>query len=648
MRATPLEAATPGVEIHAQIIESLVSGTLLSRPDWAAGAEFFAALLLFAIVMALGAAIPPMATALIVAATCAALFLASFVIFDRHGLLIDALYPSAAIIGGYVVGGVTLFQFERAAKRHVHRAFGKFLSPVVVERLAENPDRLVLGGETRELTVLFSDLRNFSALSEGLSARELTQFMNDYLTPMTDSILDRDGTVDKYIGDAIMAFWNAPLDVPAHAAKAVAAALAMRAALADFNAARGAKAALAGEAWQPVDHGNWRQRRPLQRWKHGVDAALRLFGARRRGEPRLAARGRQQAVRCRHRRLGERARRGAGRRVAGAGRDRRDRQKRPHGDLHHRRRRRTGANRRVWRLARRARRHARTLPNPAIWRGRRDRDPAFGASCSVLARPLYATGKSIRRVGRRAAPGRLDSGVDFGRKVRRATRMIDEIVKKCWSQLAADHAPGAFEALDAGYGAREGGYHDWSHIAHLLRALDAFRGLAARPALVATAAFWHDAVYVTREPDGRRRRDVENVRASAELFRRHALFNARDADAVHEMIMATANHMRAEASQARYAGFGGDLELFLDLDLSPLAVPWKKFVANLNKIRHEAALPSDLEFYASQLELLEGFLKPDARLFRRDEARSRWLGPARANIERCVRELRAKLDAARG
>ncbi len=224
--------------------------------------------------------------------------------------------------------------------------------------------------------------------------------------------------------------------------------------------------------------------------------------------------------------------------------------------------------------------------------------------------------------------------------------MIDEVVRKYWSRLAADHAQGAWEALDAGYGARDGGYHDWSHIAHLLRALDAFRGLAAKPALVATAAFWHDAVYVTREPDGRRRRDVENVRASAELFRRHALMDARDADAVHEMIMATANHMRAAPSQERYEGFGGDLELFLDLDLSPLAVSWKRFATNLDKIRHEAALPSDLEFYASQLELLEGFLKPEARLFRRDETRSRWLGPARANIERCVGELRAKLSAA--
>jgi adenylate cyclase len=252
VRATPLEPATPGVEIHAQIIESLVSGHLLARPDWAAGSEFVVAFLLFALVMILGIAVPPLATALVCMVTIAALFIGSFFLFDRYGLLLDPLYPSATIVCGYAVGGITLWQFERAAKRHVHRAFGKFLSPLVVERLAENPERLVLGGETRELTVLFSDLRNFSALSEGMSAHELTQFMNDYLTPMTDAILDREGTVDKYIGDAIMAFWNAPLDIAAHPYKAVSAALAMRSALANFNEARAAKARDIGALHRPA------------------------------------------------------------------------------------------------------------------------------------------------------------------------------------------------------------------------------------------------------------------------------------------------------------------------------------------------------------------------------------------------------------
>jgi len=103
--------------------------------------------------------------------------------------------------------------------------------------------------------VLFSDLRNFSTLSEGMSAQELTNFMNEYLTPMTDCILDRDGTVDKYIGDAIMAFWNAPLDVPEHPKKAVSAALAMREAMISFNASREEKARGAGVPHRQVAMG---------------------------------------------------------------------------------------------------------------------------------------------------------------------------------------------------------------------------------------------------------------------------------------------------------------------------------------------------------------------------------------------------------
>jgi adenylate cyclase len=127
----------------------------------------------------------------------------------------------------------------------VRNAFGKFVAPAVVDRLAENPELLVLGGETRDLTVLFCDLRNFSGISEGMSARELTQFMNEYLTPMTDAILDCDGTVDKYMGDAILAFWNAPLDIADHTRKALKASLEMRKSLIGFNEQR-EKAAQAG------------------------------------------------------------------------------------------------------------------------------------------------------------------------------------------------------------------------------------------------------------------------------------------------------------------------------------------------------------------------------------------------------------------
>ncbi|WP_036287329.1 CHASE2 domain-containing protein [Methylocystis sp. ATCC 49242] len=238
VRATPLEAVAPGVDVHAQIVESLTTGALLSRPDWAPGLEFVAAAVAFLLTMGLLFIAPPLVSAPFAPLAVAGLFGGAFYLFERQGLLLDPAYPSLVVIGGYLIGAVTLWRAETLARRQVRRAFGKFVAPAVVDRIAEHPERLVLGGETRELTVLFSDLRNFSGISEGMSARELTQFMNDYLTPMTDAILECEGTVDKYMGDAILAFWNAPLDIVDHPRKAVRAALMMREALANLNEAR--------------------------------------------------------------------------------------------------------------------------------------------------------------------------------------------------------------------------------------------------------------------------------------------------------------------------------------------------------------------------------------------------------------------------
>ncbi|WP_424362089.1 CHASE2 domain-containing protein [Methylocystis parvus] len=246
VRATPLEPVVPGVEVHAQIVESLTTGALLSRPDWAPGLEYVVAIIAFALTMPLLFLAPQLVSAAFVPLAVAGLFAGSFYLFEKRGLLLDPAYPSLVIVGAYIVGAVTLWRSEIMARRQVRRAFGKFVAPAVVDRIAEHPERLVLGGETRELTVLFSDLRNFSGLSEGLSARELTQFMNDYLTPMTDAILEREGTVDKYMGDAILAFWNAPLDIADHPRKAVHAALGMRTAMQTFNAERSKQAQAAG------------------------------------------------------------------------------------------------------------------------------------------------------------------------------------------------------------------------------------------------------------------------------------------------------------------------------------------------------------------------------------------------------------------
>ena len=254
-RATPIEPSVAGVEVHAQIMEHILSGASLSRPDWANGVETVAALamgLIFAIVIPLAS---PVYGALFGAACVAALAGFSWYSFRSHGVLVDPLFPSLSSGAVYLSGLVFLFWNERSQKRMVRRAFGKFVSPAVVARLAESPDLLVLGGESRVLTLMFCDLRDFTAMSEGLGAQGIIQFMNDYLTPMTDVILASTGTVDKYMGDAIMAFWNAPLDDPDHAANAARAAIAMQGALAAFNAGRKAKAEGAGARFKPARFG---------------------------------------------------------------------------------------------------------------------------------------------------------------------------------------------------------------------------------------------------------------------------------------------------------------------------------------------------------------------------------------------------------
>ena len=255
VRATPLQAAVPGVEVHAQVLEQLLTGRLLSRPDWAQGAEL---ILTLGLVAALGFVlprIPPLLGSIITAWAVALLLIGAWLAFSRASLLLDGSVPALAVIAVYVAGASSLWQTEQRSKRQVRAAFGKFVAPAVVAKIAENPRLLVLSGETRELTILFSDLRNFSTISETLEAHEVARFLNDYLTPMTDIILERDGTVDKYIGDAIVAFWNAPLDVAEHTRRAVEASLAMRSALAELNRRQAARKSAEPRAVQNLRNG---------------------------------------------------------------------------------------------------------------------------------------------------------------------------------------------------------------------------------------------------------------------------------------------------------------------------------------------------------------------------------------------------------
>ncbi|MGL3606221.1 CHASE2 domain-containing protein [Rhizobium sp. G187] len=237
--ATPLDPAMPGVRVHAEIIDQITSGIFLQRPDWITGAERSATLAAGLIMLAvLWLASPAIgAAAAVVLATLVAS--GSWIAFSHHLLLFDPLQPLFGIAAILLTTLPLLLMVSHREKRFVRESFGRYLAPALVERLSEHPEALKLGGEDRELTILFSDIRGFTALSETLEPTELTSLLNGFLTPMTDVLLKREATIDKYIGDAIMAFWNAPLDIANHPAKGCQAALDMVAAVDALNRDRG-------------------------------------------------------------------------------------------------------------------------------------------------------------------------------------------------------------------------------------------------------------------------------------------------------------------------------------------------------------------------------------------------------------------------
>ena len=253
--ATPLNPSTPGVEAHAQLIEQILAGVTLLRPDWAPGAELATSALLSFGLVAIAPLVPILWTALVGFAATAAMVYVSWLAFTQQGVLLDPVIPSLSSGFVFLAGVGQLYGQKRRQVHEIRSAFGRFVSPAVVARLAEHPENLQLGGLQRHLTLMFCDLRSFTTLSEGFSAVELTKFLNEYLTPMTDVVLKEMGTVDKYMGDAIMAFWNAPLDDPAHGIHAVRAALEMRETLAHLNHQWRQAAEQAGEDFQPVKFG---------------------------------------------------------------------------------------------------------------------------------------------------------------------------------------------------------------------------------------------------------------------------------------------------------------------------------------------------------------------------------------------------------
>jgi adenylate cyclase len=255
LRATPLDASVPGVELHAQAVEQILEGSFLQRPDFATPAELFYILALGIVIAVLIYRSGAFGSAVLGGVAVATVIGISWYAFDALGWLVDPIYPAIALTAIYLAGTLFVFLRTERERNRVRHAFSHYMAPALVERLAGDPSRLKLGGETRDMTLLFSDVRGFTTISEGLDAEELTQFLNSLFTPLSNIILDEQGTIDKFMGDAVMAFWNAPLDDNAHPSHACSAALRMMREMHTLNELWREEAEAKGRPYKPVKLG---------------------------------------------------------------------------------------------------------------------------------------------------------------------------------------------------------------------------------------------------------------------------------------------------------------------------------------------------------------------------------------------------------
>ncbi len=235
LRPTPL-GLYPGVEIHANAIEQILDNDFLLRPRIVKDSENNFILVVGLLTIFLAPFIGVSWLAVLYGGLTCLVFYISRAAFLDWGLLIDPIYPSIAALSIFMLSSILTYIRTESERKQVREAFGLYISPDFMEELAKDPDKLRLGGETRELTVMFSDIRSFTSISETMSPEALIQLMNDFLTPMSDLVMGNRGTIDKYMGDAMMAFWNAPLDDEDHARHACVAALKMNEELQPINA----------------------------------------------------------------------------------------------------------------------------------------------------------------------------------------------------------------------------------------------------------------------------------------------------------------------------------------------------------------------------------------------------------------------------
>lgn len=227
LRATPVQGSYPGVEVHATLISGLLDKNFPAQPSWAEGANFIIMLIVGITLSVLLPLLSPLRLMAVVVTVAVLLVIFNAWMWNAHGLVLYIATPLALVFMLALMNAAYGFVSEARERSQLKGMFGQYVPPQLVEEMSRNPQNFGFQGDSREMTVLFADIRSFTTISESLSAAELKKLLNEFFTPMTRIIFNRRGTIDKYVGDMIMAFWGAPLPDDRHAAHAIDAALDM-------------------------------------------------------------------------------------------------------------------------------------------------------------------------------------------------------------------------------------------------------------------------------------------------------------------------------------------------------------------------------------------------------------------------------------
>jgi adenylate cyclase len=246
LRSTPVDRVYPGVELHANLIAGMLDGSIKQKPPYIVGAEVIL-LLLGGIVLALLMPILSPLKAMLVSILAMALIIGlNVVVWTEGGTVLPLASSLLMTVALFTINMAYGYFVESRSKRQFTELFGQYVPPELVDKMAEDPEKYSMEGRSEQLTVLFSDIVGFTSISEALSPKDLSAFINEYLTSMSLVIREHRGTLDKYIGDAIMAFWGAPMADASHARQGVLAALGMQARLLEINEL------IAAKGWPPI------------------------------------------------------------------------------------------------------------------------------------------------------------------------------------------------------------------------------------------------------------------------------------------------------------------------------------------------------------------------------------------------------------